>query len=277
MLLEGSIDLVRHVGRDETRLGAMDVPGRWAGGFRAWDEHGAYLATGRAATAGRILRVPAADLRRLWTHAVPPRPVPHRGRLPVRAELRVDGPAAGGPRRPRHTGGRARPRAQQPRRRSHAGGRRPRRRVRGDAVLPPTARRGADHRRPVRPARRAASGARPRPPGDPMALADREDALVGLAGRARRDAGLGAGSRPRRRRCRRRLVRTGRRGARRGPAGAGPRVGGEHPVLDRPARRGQGVHPAHLRPRRGGQVLRPARSGVHAADRTSPRGSRAPW
>ena len=25
----------------------MDVPGRWAGGFRAWDEHGVYLATAR--------------------------------------------------------------------------------------------------------------------------------------------------------------------------------------------------------------------------------------
>jgi signal transduction histidine kinase len=71
VLLEGSIDLVRHVGRDETRLGAMDVPGRWAGGFRAWDEHGAYLATGRAATAGRILRVPAGELRKLWTTRFP--------------------------------------------------------------------------------------------------------------------------------------------------------------------------------------------------------------
>jgi signal transduction histidine kinase len=67
VLLDGAIDLVRHVGRDETRLGAMDVPGRWAGGFRAWDEHGAYLATGRATTSGRILRVPAGALRSLWT------------------------------------------------------------------------------------------------------------------------------------------------------------------------------------------------------------------
>ena len=41
----------------------MDVPGRWAGGFRAWDEHGVYLATGRGATAGRVLRVPAEVLR----------------------------------------------------------------------------------------------------------------------------------------------------------------------------------------------------------------------
>ena len=67
VLLDGSIDLVRHVRHEETRLGAMDVPGRWAGGFRAWDEHGAYLATGRATTAGRILRVPAEELRALWT------------------------------------------------------------------------------------------------------------------------------------------------------------------------------------------------------------------
>lgn len=71
VLLEGSVDLVRHVGHEETRLGAMDVPGRWAGGFRAWDEHGVYLATGRAATAGRILRVPADALRALWTARFP--------------------------------------------------------------------------------------------------------------------------------------------------------------------------------------------------------------
>jgi signal transduction histidine kinase len=71
VLLDGAIELVRHVGREETRLGAMDVPGRWAGGFRAWDEHGAYLATGRATTAGRILRVPAAALLALWSDRFP--------------------------------------------------------------------------------------------------------------------------------------------------------------------------------------------------------------
>src|SRR5215218_6523401 len=71
VLLEGSIDLIRHVRHDETRLGVMDVPGRWAGGFRAWDEHGAYLASGRAATAGRILRVPAQQLRTLWSTRFP--------------------------------------------------------------------------------------------------------------------------------------------------------------------------------------------------------------
>jgi signal transduction histidine kinase len=71
VLLDGSIDLLRHVGREETQLGSMDVPGRWAGGFRAWDAHGAYLATGRATTAGRALRVAAADLRRVWAAHFP--------------------------------------------------------------------------------------------------------------------------------------------------------------------------------------------------------------
>jgi signal transduction histidine kinase len=71
VLLEGSLDLVRHVGREETRLGALDVPGRWAGGFRAWDEHGAYLATARATTAGRFFRVPAPALRTWATASFP--------------------------------------------------------------------------------------------------------------------------------------------------------------------------------------------------------------
>jgi signal transduction histidine kinase len=63
VLVEGAIDLVRHAGREDVVVGRMDVPGRWAGGFRAWDEHGVYLATGRGVVAGRVLRVPAAALR----------------------------------------------------------------------------------------------------------------------------------------------------------------------------------------------------------------------
>ena len=47
VLVAGSLDLVRHVGREETHLGTMGSPGQWAGGFRAWDENGVYLATGR--------------------------------------------------------------------------------------------------------------------------------------------------------------------------------------------------------------------------------------
>jgi signal transduction histidine kinase len=63
LLVDGAIDLVRRVGREDTVVARMDVPGRWAGGFRAWDEHGVYLATGRGVTAGRVLRVPARLLR----------------------------------------------------------------------------------------------------------------------------------------------------------------------------------------------------------------------
>jgi signal transduction histidine kinase len=63
VLLDGAVDLIRQVGPEETVVARMDAPGRWAGGFRAWDDQGAYLATGRAATSGRVLRIPAAVLR----------------------------------------------------------------------------------------------------------------------------------------------------------------------------------------------------------------------
>ena len=63
VLLDGAIDLIRHIGREDTVVGRMDVPGRWAGGFRAWDEHGVYLATGRVAVTGRVLQLPATELR----------------------------------------------------------------------------------------------------------------------------------------------------------------------------------------------------------------------
>jgi signal transduction histidine kinase len=63
VLLDGVIELVRRIGHEETVVAKMDVPGRWAGGFRAWDDQGVYLATGRAATSGRVLRVPAEVLR----------------------------------------------------------------------------------------------------------------------------------------------------------------------------------------------------------------------
>ncbi len=63
LLIDGSIDLLRHVGREDTVVARMDAPGRWAGGFRAWDEHGTYLATGRGAQPGRVFRLPAGVLR----------------------------------------------------------------------------------------------------------------------------------------------------------------------------------------------------------------------
>ena len=63
ILLDGRIDLLRQVGNEEAVLGAMDLPGRWAGGFMAWDPNGTYLATGRAAGPGRVVRVPGDALR----------------------------------------------------------------------------------------------------------------------------------------------------------------------------------------------------------------------
>jgi signal transduction histidine kinase len=62
VLLDGSLSLVRRVGQQETELGVMSTPGQWAGGFQAWDAHGVYLATARAVTPGRLLRVPAESL-----------------------------------------------------------------------------------------------------------------------------------------------------------------------------------------------------------------------
>ncbi|MFY9913885.1 MAG: ATP-binding protein, partial [Nocardioidaceae bacterium] len=63
LLVDGAVDLIRHVGREDTVVARMNEPGRWAGGFRAWDEHGVYLATGRGVAPGRLLRVPATALR----------------------------------------------------------------------------------------------------------------------------------------------------------------------------------------------------------------------
>ncbi|ADP80541.1 ATP-binding region ATPase domain protein [Pseudofrankia inefficax] len=65
VLLDGAIELVRRTAQDESVVGQMASPGRWAGGFRAWDARGVYLATGRARTAGRLFRVAATDLRAL--------------------------------------------------------------------------------------------------------------------------------------------------------------------------------------------------------------------
>ena len=65
VLLEGALDLLRRVGREDTVVGRMDAPGRWAGGFRAWDADSVYLATPRTASPGRILCVPSPALHEL--------------------------------------------------------------------------------------------------------------------------------------------------------------------------------------------------------------------
>ena len=64
VVVSGELTLTRHIGREEVVVGQM-TPGRWSGGFRAWDEHGVCLATGRGVAAGRVLEVPAKELRRL--------------------------------------------------------------------------------------------------------------------------------------------------------------------------------------------------------------------
>ena len=51
LLLDGSLDLSRHTGHEDTVIGTMSSPGQWAGGFRAWDPHGVYMATGRGTSA----------------------------------------------------------------------------------------------------------------------------------------------------------------------------------------------------------------------------------
>ena len=45
VLLEGRVDLLRRAGREESVVAAMDRPGVWAGGFRAWTDSAGYLAT----------------------------------------------------------------------------------------------------------------------------------------------------------------------------------------------------------------------------------------
>ena len=56
---------MRQLRLEQTVVGSFETPGRWAGGFVAWEASGVYLATGRAAGPGRILRVPAPALRDL--------------------------------------------------------------------------------------------------------------------------------------------------------------------------------------------------------------------
>ncbi len=66
LLLEGRIDVVRRIGHTETVMATMQVPGQWAGGFRAWDEHGVYMGSARVTEPSRVFRLPA---ERLSVHA----------------------------------------------------------------------------------------------------------------------------------------------------------------------------------------------------------------
>jgi signal transduction histidine kinase len=62
VLLAGRVELLRRTRWDESVAGVIDRPGVWAGGFRAWSDNAGYLATGRAASTGVMLRIPAEAL-----------------------------------------------------------------------------------------------------------------------------------------------------------------------------------------------------------------------
>jgi signal transduction histidine kinase len=62
VLLAGRVELLRRTRWEESVAGVMERPGVWAGGFRAWSDQAGYLATGRAASPGVMLRVPAESL-----------------------------------------------------------------------------------------------------------------------------------------------------------------------------------------------------------------------
>jgi signal transduction histidine kinase len=65
VLVDGAIDLHRLIGQEDMIMARMRRPGQWAGGFRAWDEHGIYLGTAVGVEPGRALRLPAEALRSL--------------------------------------------------------------------------------------------------------------------------------------------------------------------------------------------------------------------
>ncbi len=64
VMLEGRIDVVRRVGHEEAVMVTIANPGQWAGGFRAWDEHGVYMGSARVMEPSRVFRLPAAELAR---------------------------------------------------------------------------------------------------------------------------------------------------------------------------------------------------------------------
>ena len=64
VLLSGRIDLVRRIGHEEAIMATMEHAGQWAGGFRAWDEHGIYMGSARVMEPSRVFRLPAPALGR---------------------------------------------------------------------------------------------------------------------------------------------------------------------------------------------------------------------
>jgi signal transduction histidine kinase len=65
VFIEGRVQLFRRVEHEETMLFAMERPGQWAGGFRAWHSEASYLATARGTEPGRMFRLSAPALSTL--------------------------------------------------------------------------------------------------------------------------------------------------------------------------------------------------------------------
>ncbi|MGH7687882.1 MAG: sensor histidine kinase [Candidatus Dormibacteria bacterium] len=66
VLIEGSLEFLRRESKGQDTIArTFSRPGDWGGGLRAWADSAPYAASGRAGTPTRVLRVPAATLRRL--------------------------------------------------------------------------------------------------------------------------------------------------------------------------------------------------------------------
>jgi signal transduction histidine kinase len=68
VLLDGAVELSRHIGGQRVVVATMRDRGQWAGGLMAWggaDDHATYRATGTALAATRAFRVPSTELGRL--------------------------------------------------------------------------------------------------------------------------------------------------------------------------------------------------------------------
>ena len=63
ILLDGTVELSRHIGNRAMVVATMSTPGQWAGGLAAWgDGDGVYRASARGVTPGRFLAVPSEAL-----------------------------------------------------------------------------------------------------------------------------------------------------------------------------------------------------------------------
>ena len=71
VLLEGRIDLVRRTRRENLVVHTMDAPGQWIGAVGAWDPQAVFFLSGRASSAGRVLRLPVRALRTMSSTRFP--------------------------------------------------------------------------------------------------------------------------------------------------------------------------------------------------------------